>query len=38
MFMEAMDACPEDLQLDMISILPELLSEDEHEVLQDLMF
>lgn len=32
MFMEAMEACPEDLQKDMISIIPELLSEDEHEV------
>lgn len=32
LFLEAIDACPEDLQRDIISILPELVSEDDHEV------
>lgn len=32
LFLEAIDACPEELQRDIISILPELVSEDDHEV------
>ncbi|BDA41598.1 probable fanconi anemia group D2 protein homolog [Coccomyxa sp. Obi] len=33
LFLEAIDACPEELQRDIISILPELVSEDDHEAL-----
>ena len=32
LFMRVMDACGEELQKDILSVLPELLSEGEHEV------
>ncbi len=32
LFLQAIDACPEELQKDILSILSELVGEDEHEV------
>ena len=38
LFLQAIDACPEELQKDIITVLPELVSEDEHEVGRIVLF